>query len=159
MVINLESLLIFIPMAQHPRVSEYASTFASHIHDLHKKIRKKIQECNAQYKSYTDLHHMHLEFNEGDYVMIRIRPERFPPGAVKKLTAHSAGPFKVLKKINPNTYVIDLPPDFGISSTFNISDLVTYKGLPFNSDNPLVNLDESNIEPLLEGPHFPHCQQ
>jgi len=29
-----------IPMAQHPRVSEFA--FASHIHDLHKIIRKKI---------------------------------------------------------------------------------------------------------------------
>ena len=46
--------------------------------------------------------------------MIQIRPKRFPPGPVKKLTAHSADPFKNLKKINLNAYVIDLPPDFGL---------------------------------------------
>ena len=90
--------------------------------------------------------------------MIRIRPERFSPGAVKKFTARSAGPFKIFKKINPNAYVIDLPSDFGISSTFNKSDLVAYKGPPFNPDNPLVNLDEPNPEPLFEGPHFPLLQ-
>ena len=61
--------------------------------------------------------------------MIQIRPEWFPLGAVKKLIARSVDPFKILKKINLNAYVIDLPPDFGISSTFNISDLVAYKVL------------------------------
>ena len=45
-----------IPMTQYSRVSELASAFASHIHDLHKKISKKIQESNAQYKSNADLH-------------------------------------------------------------------------------------------------------
>ena len=65
----------------------------------------------------------------------------FLSGAVKKLTARSAGSFKVLKKINPNAFVIDLPTDFGISSTFNILDLVTYIG-PFNPDHLLVDLDE-----------------
>ena len=68
-----------ILMTQHPRVFESASAFASHIHDLHIEISKKTQEINAQYKSYADLHCKHLEFNEGDYVLIRIYPERFPP--------------------------------------------------------------------------------
>ena len=63
-----------IPMTQHPRVSKSVSAFASHIHNLHKKISKKIQESNAQYKTHVALHLRHLEFNEGDYVMIRIRP-------------------------------------------------------------------------------------
>jgi len=136
-------------------VSEWAFTFASHIHDLHKKISKKIQESNTHYKSYTDLHHRHLEFNEGDYVMIRIRPERFPPGAVKKLTSCGVGPFKIIKKLNPNAYVLDLPPYFGISSTFNITNLVAYKGPPFNPDNLLVDLDKPTPELLFEEPHFP----
>ena len=92
-------------------MSESASAFASHIHDLHKEISKKIQKSNTQYKSYADLHRRHIEFNEGDYVMIRIRPERFPPGSVNKLTARSAGLFKILKKINPNAYVINFPRD------------------------------------------------
>ena len=57
---------------------------------------------------------------------------------------------------NSNAYVIDLPSDFGISSTFNISDFVVYKGHPFNPDNPLVNLDEPTPEPLFERHHLPH---
>jgi len=77
-------------------------------------MSKKIQESNAQYKSYADLHRRHLEFNEGDYLLVRIRPERFSPRAVKKLTACSADLFKIFKKINLNAYVIYLLPDFGL---------------------------------------------
>ena len=49
-----------------------------------------------------------------------------------KLHARSTGPYKILKKINIDAYVIDLPSNFGIILTFNILDLVTYKSLPFN---------------------------
>ena len=100
------------------------------------------------------MHRRRLEFNAGDYVIIRIRPKRFPPEVVKKLTARRAIPFKILKKINPNAYVLDLPPDYGISLTFNISNLVTYKGPPFNPNNPLVNLNKPTPKTLFEGPHF-----
>jgi hypothetical protein len=31
--------------------------------------------------------------------------------------------FKILEKINNNTYKFELPPEFRVSSTFNISDL------------------------------------
>jgi len=86
--------------------------------------------------------------------MIHVRPKRFPLRAVKKLTARSADLFKILKKINPNAYVIDLPQDIGINSTFNISDLIAYKGPLFNPDNSLVDLDEPTPEPLFEGLHF-----
>ena len=70
--------------------------------------------------------------------MIRIRPERFPSGTVKKLQARSAGPFKVLKRIGSNAYVIELPSDYGISSTFNIEDLVAYKGPATIPDDPFI---------------------
>jgi len=86
--------------------------------------------------------------------MIQIHSERFPPETVRKLTARSASPFKILKKINSNAYLVDLPPDFGISSRFNISDLVFYKVHPFNSDNSLVDLDESNPIFYLRDSHL-----
>ena len=89
-------------MTHLSRVFEFASAFASYVHYLHREIAKKIQNSNALYKFYADLHHRHFEFNEGDSVMIQIQPERFPPGTIKKLYARSTGPYKILKKINPN---------------------------------------------------------
>jgi hypothetical protein len=45
-----------------------------------------------------------------------------------KLMSRAAGPFKFLAKINNNAYKLELPPNFGISLSFNISDLRPYLG-------------------------------
>jgi len=66
-------------------------------------------------------------FNVGDYIIVQIRPKRFLPGTVKKLHARNARHFKILNKLNDNTYVIDLSKDFGISYTFNVENLVDNK--------------------------------
>jgi hypothetical protein len=38
------------------------------------------------------------------------------------------GPFKILEKINDDANKFELPPEFGVSPTFNISDLRPYLG-------------------------------
>jgi hypothetical protein len=38
----------------------------------------------------------------------------------------AAGPFKILAKINDNAYKLKLPPKFGVSHSFNISDSRPY---------------------------------
>jgi hypothetical protein len=42
--------------------------------------------------------------------------------------SHADGPFKILEKINNNAYKLELPPEFGVSRTFNILDLRPYLG-------------------------------
>jgi hypothetical protein len=42
--------------------------------------------------------------------------------------SHADCPFKILEKINDNTYKLELPLEFGISPTFNILDLRPYLG-------------------------------
>lgn len=135
--------LDLLPMSSHDRVSVSAIEFASHMHELHKEINKRIQASNLKYKPQVDLHRRDLDFDVGDYVMIRIKPKRYPSRTVKKLQARSAGPFKVLKKLGPNAYVIDIPSDYGISSTFNIADLIAFKGPAIIAYEPLM------IHPLL----------
>jgi hypothetical protein len=42
--------------------------------------------------------------------------------------SRAAGPFKILAEINDNAYKLELPSEFGVSPTFNISDLRPYLG-------------------------------
>jgi hypothetical protein len=60
-----------------------------------------------------------------------------------KLMPRVAGPYKVLAKINDNAYTLELPPDFGVSTTINISDLKPYMG-----DEDEI---ESRTTPIQEG--------
>ena len=83
-----------------------------------------------------------------------MRPEGFPPGTVKKLHARSAGPFKILKKINSNAYVVDLPPDFSISCSFNVENLVPYRGIFDTPSDSFV--DEPSQDLLSKSPRYLH---
>ena len=49
-------LIDLIPMSQYARTYESASTFTSHLHDLHRKISNKINQSNTPYKVRPDLH-------------------------------------------------------------------------------------------------------
>jgi hypothetical protein len=60
--------------------------------------------------------------------MLHLRKERFSELRKSKLMSRAAGPFKILAKINDNAYKLELPPEFGVSPSFNISDLRPYLG-------------------------------
>ena len=62
---------------------------------------------------------------------VRNRLKTYNVGDVKKLHACSANLFLILKKLNDNAYIINLPKNFDISSTLNVKNLVNYKGLDF----------------------------
>jgi len=69
-----------------------------------------------------------MKFEPGELVWLHLRKDRFPELRKSKLLPRAAGPFKVLKKVNDNAYELELPADFGVSSTFNIADLRPYLG-------------------------------
>ena len=83
--------------------------------------------------------------------MIRLKPERFPPGTLKKLHARGAGPFKVIEKVGPSAYVLELPPELGISSTFNISNQVEYR------EPAVIPSEPFEPDQILESEPDPEC--
>ncbi|WVZ93899.1 hypothetical protein U9M48_039850 [Paspalum notatum var. saurae] len=70
----------------------------------------------------------HVTFEPGDMVWLHLRKDRFPTLRRSKLMPRAAGPFKVLTKINDNAYILDLPAEFGVSTSFNVADLKPYVG-------------------------------
>ena len=84
-----------------------------------------------------------VKLESGDLVWLHLRKDRFPDLRKTKLMPRAAGPYKILDKINDNAYKLELPPEFGISPTFNISDLKPYLG----EDDEL----ESRMTPIQEG--------
>ena len=82
-------------------------------------------------------------FEEGDLVWLHLRKDRFPEERNSKLKPHGDGPFKVLKRINNNAYIIDIPTNkYMVRNTFNVSDLKPYHGEISNEESRTTHSQE-----------------
>ncbi|XP_038697971.1 uncharacterized protein LOC119995522 [Tripterygium wilfordii] len=122
------------------RPSEVALEFADHFKSVHAEVKRRIILSNDKYKKSADLHFRHEELQVGDWVLVRLRAERFPSGSYHKLHARRAGPYQVKKQRGPNAYLVELPDTLKISPIFNIEDLT---------------LIQSPTSPALQTPSLP----
>ncbi|XP_042509146.1 serine--tRNA ligase-like [Macadamia integrifolia] len=106
--------MVLLPPLAH--VSVEADEFLRHITEVHADVRHRIAVCNDGYQATANHHRRYVEFKPGDIVMVRIPPERFPPGIVHKLHPQNMGPYKVLKRIVPNAYMLEFPPALKINN-------------------------------------------
>ena len=85
-----------------------------------------------------------LVFEPGDWVWLHMRKEQFPERRKSKLLPRGDGPFQVLERINDNAYKLDLPGEYNVSATFNVSDLSPFDVGDDLRTNPLQ--EEGNYE-------------
>jgi hypothetical protein len=90
---------------------------------MHETTKLNIEKMNEKYRIATSKGRKEVKLESSDLVWLHLRKERFLELRTSKLMSRAAGPFKILAKINGNAYKLELPPEFGVSLSFNISDL------------------------------------
>jgi hypothetical protein len=93
---------------------------------MHETTKLNIEKMNDKYRIAASKGCKEVKLEPGDLVWLYLRKERFPELRKSKLMSRAAGSFKILAKINDNAYKLELPPEFEVSPTFNISDLRPY---------------------------------
>ncbi|GJY23629.1 hypothetical protein Tco_0397287 [Tanacetum coccineum] len=90
------------------------------------QIKDRLKAARDRQKSYADKRRKPLEFSIGDYVLLKVSPwkgvVRF--GEKEKLAPRFVGPFKIIEKVGPVAYRLDLPKKLnGVHDTFHVSSL------------------------------------
>nr|GEX35771.1 hypothetical protein [Tanacetum cinerariifolium] len=104
----------------------------------------------SRQKSYADLKRRLTEFEVGDKVMLKVSPWRgvIRFGKRRKLSPLFIRPFKVIGRIRPVAYKLELPHKLrGIHDTFHVSNLKRC----FVNDDVVIPLDEVQLNDKL---HF-----
>jgi len=99
---------------------------ANFVKSLHEKVKAQIEKKVEQYARYSNKGKKKMVIKPGDWVWIHLRKNRFTSKRKSKLQERGDGPFQVLKRINYNVYKIALPLDYGVSNTFNVTNLTIY---------------------------------
>ncbi|KAI3813958.1 hypothetical protein L1987_18694 [Smallanthus sonchifolius] len=90
------------------------------------QIRNRMATARDRQKSYADRRRKPLEFQVGDMVLLKVSPWK---GVIRfgkrgKLNHRYVGPFKIMKRIGPVAYQLDLPEGLsGVHNVFHVSNL------------------------------------
>ncbi|GKA99129.1 putative reverse transcriptase domain-containing protein [Tanacetum coccineum] len=111
-------------------------------------IRERLREAQDRWKSYANKRRRPIEFDVGEFVMLKVSPWK---GVMRfknkgKLTPRFIGPFKILKKVGEVAYTLEFTEEMkGIHNTFHVS----YLRKCLADESSVVSLDEVEINPKL----------
>ena len=86
-------------------------------------------------------------FEEGNWVVLHLKKDRFPKERKSKLNPRGDDPFQVLERVDTNAYRLNLSKDYEVNNNFNIHNLVPFTG------GTNVEADHSDLRtnPFQEG--------
>ncbi|GKA08157.1 putative reverse transcriptase domain-containing protein [Tanacetum coccineum] len=114
------------------------------------QIKNRLLTARSRQKSYADVRRKPMEFNVGDMVMLKVSPWK---GVIRfgkrgKLSPRYVGPFKIIERIGPVAYRLELPEKLrGIHNTFHVSNLKKCLA----DENLVIPLEEIQLDDKL---HF-----
>ncbi|GKD40830.1 putative reverse transcriptase domain-containing protein, partial [Tanacetum coccineum] len=112
------------------------------------QIKDRLKAARDRQKSYADKRRTPLEFSVGDYVLLKVSPWKGVVRFEKKgeLAPRFVGPFKIIKKVDPVAYRLDLPKELnGVHDTFHVLNLKKCLADPMLQ----VPLDEIRVDARL----------
>jgi len=90
------------------------------------QIKEKLQLARERQKKYADVRRRPLEFEVGDFVLLKVSPWKGVVRFVKrgKLGPRYIGPFKILQRVGKVAYRLELPQELsGVHDVFHICNL------------------------------------
>ena len=100
-----------------------------------------------RHKNYIDIKITTKEYSVGEHVFLRVKPKKstLSTRLCAKLASIYVGPFKLLTRVGPVAYQLDLPPHIKMNDVFHVSLLKNYIADKYHI------IDWNNVQVELEG--------
>ena len=102
-----------------------AGNFANGIAAIYHAVRTRLEKEQASQKYQADKQRRDASFQVGDHVLLDTRNLVLPETC--KLADHYVGPFRIIAKVGPIAYHLELPANMAIHDVFHISLLKPYQ--------------------------------
>ncbi|XP_031251038.1 subtilisin-like protease SBT1.2 [Pistacia vera] len=139
--------------------SPAAFRLAKSWHEQTELARAALHKAAKRMKKWADKKRRHVEFQEGDLVLVKLLPQQFKTlrKVHKGLVRKYEGPFQVIQRIGKVSYRLQLPPKLKIHPVFHVSLLKPFhedpeepsRGVSKRAPTAVVTSFDKEIEEIL----------